>query len=83
MVVARTDFDIVKIPWCIGGCILGIVMVLADTWVVVEIAEESFVESVVAWGKWGFAFALAFEMASVESTETDRVDSMVLAWAVA
>ena len=63
MIVARTDFDIVEIPCCIGGCILGIVIVLADTWVVVEIAEESFVASVVAWGKWGFAFALAFAKA--------------------
>ena len=83
MVVARMGFDIVGIPCCTGDCILGIVVDLADTWVVVEIAEESFVGSVVAWGKWGFAFALAFGKASVESTETDRVDSMVLAWAVA
>ncbi len=63
MVVARTGFDIVEIPCCIGDCILGIVMVLADTWVVVEIAEESFVASVVVWGKGGFAFALGFAKA--------------------
>ncbi len=83
MVVARMEFDIVGIPCCTGDCILGIVVVLADTWMVVEIAEESFVESVVAWGKWGFAFALAFVVASIESTEIDWAYSKVLAMAVA
>ena len=83
MVVAKTEFDIVGIPCCTGGCIIGIVRVLADTWMVVEIAGESFVESVVAWGTWGFAFALAFAKAWVASTETDLANSMVLALTVA
>ncbi len=83
LVAARTELDIVGIPCCIGDCILGIELVLVDTWAVAEIVEESFVVSVVAWGKWGFAFALAFVKAWVASTETDWADSMVLALAVA
>ena len=83
MVVARTGFDIVEIPCCIGDCILGVVLVLADTWVVVEIAGESFVESVFALERWDFAFALAFAVASIELAETDRANSVVLALAVA
>ena len=58
-------------------------MVLADTWVVVEIAGKGFLESVVALGRWGFAFALASAVALVASTETDQADSMALAWAAA
>ncbi len=56
---------------------------LADTWAVSGIADESFEESVFALERWGFAFALASAVASVASTETDRVDSMVPALAVA
>ncbi len=58
-------------------------VVLADTWAVSGIAEESFGESVVALERWDFGFALAIVVASIALAETDRASSMVLAWAVA